>query len=62
MVGASTPDAVFTERKTAVLIAAVYPTMGREQRFQVATSEDTARVDVNALVSGKLDRAPAYAP
>ena len=55
--GAGTPDAVFTEREIALLIAAVYPTMGREQRFQVATSEDAASVDVSALVSGKLEKA-----
>jgi hypothetical protein len=27
---AGAPDAVFSERETALLIAAVYPTMGRE--------------------------------
>jgi len=36
--GAGTPDAVFTERETALLMAAVYPTMGREQRFQITAA------------------------
>jgi hypothetical protein len=47
---------VFTERETALLIAAVYTTMGREQRFQITTA-GRACADVNALVSGKLKKA-----
>jgi len=46
---------VFTERETALLIAAVYPTMGREQRFQVVNAENAA--DVHAHVSGKVEKA-----
>ncbi|HEX9734077.1 MAG TPA: hypothetical protein VGG06_19065 [Thermoanaerobaculia bacterium] len=51
------PDAVFTERETALLVAAVYPTMGREQQFQITTAEGGVGADVNALVSGKLEKA-----
>jgi hypothetical protein len=54
---AGTPDAVFTERETALLIAAFYPTMGREQRFQVATGEDAAGADGHVLVCGTLEKA-----
>jgi len=50
---AGAPDVVFTERETALLIAAVYPTMGREQPFQITTAGGGAGADVNALVSGK---------
>jgi len=49
-------DAVFEERELALLVAAVYPTMGRPERHQLASTTGIAGVDVNVLSAGRIQK------
>jgi len=45
----------FTERETALLFAAVYPLMGREQRYRLTPHREAFGFDVETLVIGQLE-------
>jgi hypothetical protein len=47
------PYAVLEERETALLLAAILPTIGREQRYQLGTSA-AGGTDVRTLAGGTL--------
>ena len=50
------PDARLAERETALLLAAVFPALGREQRYQLTASEGAAGVDVRSFGGGRLEK------
>jgi hypothetical protein len=51
------PDAELSERETALLLAAVLPSLGREQRFQLAAREGACGVDVKTVDGdGRLEK------
>jgi len=49
------PDAVFVDRETALLVAAISPTLGRDPHFQLAPSTTAAGFDVRTLVAGQVE-------
>ena len=49
-------DARLAERETALLLAAVFPALGREPRYQLVTKEGAAGVDVRSFGGGRLEK------